>query len=511
MSSENSDETSTCDVIKEEIVHLKWRVLIVACFLTFGSYYIYDFPGAIGTGKRNTIEKRFAEHGKEYNQEMNQALYSVYSWPNTVLAIFGGLLIDKYLGLRRAMLLFTALVFTGSLLFWIGVQTVNFPLMLTARVIFGLGGESLSVAQSAFVARWFKGGRGLALAFGITISFSRVGSSFNFLFSPEIAKAHGVNTAVLFGMFACLISFLSCFVLIACDVYAVNKGIIKASTHEENAEKPFKLADLKLLPKELWAICTICVFCYTAIFPFIGIAKNFFEVKFNLEGEEASRYISLYQFTSAGASPVIGALVDSVGRNTLWLIAASSCFILIHFLFLVTSIPPPVMMPAMGLFYSFLVSGLWPSVPWVVPENVVGFSYGVMTALQNAGLAIFPLMTGAVLDAFTDKKSNSTNSTPVPHGIRQFIQLDNGSSSSSSGSLPELKGFKYTEILFMASAGISLLASIVLFLFDIRGSGVLTSPASERRRRDEERRAEQQKLINEDEATQQSLRTQDKY
>ena len=514
MSSENSEQPesmSTCDILKEEAGHLKWRVLIVACFLTFGSYYIYDFPGAIGTGKHNTIENRFRAHGKTYNQEMNQALYSVYSWPNTVLAIFGGLLIDKYLGLRRAMLLFTALVFVGSLLFWIGVQAVNYPLMLVARVVFGLGGESLSVAQSAFVARWFKGGRGLALAFGITISFSRVGSSFNFLFSPEIAKSQGVHIAVLFGMFACLISFLSCFILIACDVYAVKKGIIKASTHEENAEKPFKLADLKLLPKELWAICTICVFCYTAIFPFIGIAKNFFEVKFNLQGEEASRYISLYQFTSAGASPVIGALVDSVGRNTYWLIAASCCFILIHFLFLVTSIPAAVMMPAMGLFYSFLVSGLWPSVPWVVPETVVGFSYGVMTALQNAGLAVFPLITGAVLDEFTQSSTNTTTFTTPKPTSKYFIQLDDNSASSSSGSLPELLGFKYTEVLFMASAGVSLLASVVLLIFDRSGSGVLSAPASERRKRDEQRRAEQEKLINDDQATQKSMKTQNDF
>jgi MFS family permease len=199
-------ELSTCDILKEEIFELKWRVLVVACFLTFGSYYIYDFPGSIGTGPTGTIQKWFHQHGKDFTQEMNQALYSVYSWPNTVLAMFGGLLIDKYLGLRRAMLLFTGLVFTGSVLFYVGVVSLQYPVMLFARVVFGLGGESLSVAQSAFVARWFKGGRGMALAFGITISFSRVGSSFNFLFSPMIASSVSVGVAVLCGMVACCVS-----------------------------------------------------------------------------------------------------------------------------------------------------------------------------------------------------------------------------------------------------------------------------------------------------------------
>eukprot|EP00331_Platyophrya_macrostoma_P032921 CAMPEP_0176440704 /NCGR_PEP_ID=MMETSP0127-20121128/20736_1 /TAXON_ID=938130 /ORGANISM="Platyophrya macrostoma, Strain WH" /LENGTH=498 /DNA_ID=CAMNT_0017825293 /DNA_START=40 /DNA_END=1536 /DNA_ORIENTATION=+ len=473
-------------VVGEEIVLLKWRVLVVACFLTFGSYYIYDFPGSIGTGPNGTIARRFKDNHKDFTQEMNQALYSVYSWPNTVLAIFGGLLIDKYLGLRRAMLLFTGLVFLGSALFYVGVLAVNYPLMLFARVVFGLGGESLSVAQSAFVARWFKGGRGMALAFGITISFSRVGSSFNFLFSPKIADHDGINTAVFCGMVACIISLLSCFVLILCDVHAVKTGYIKPEAHE-NEEEAMKLSDIFKLHTKFWFICVICVFCYTSIFPFIGIAKNFFERKYDLSGTTASNYISIYQFTSAGASPVIGAVVDGIGRNTLWLIAASTCFILVHFVFLIATIPAPAMMSAMGVFYSFLVSGLWPSVPWVVPENMVGFAYGVMTALQNTGLAIFPLITGAVLDGYVDS-SDAPTPTPAPaHHVNasaNFMALlgnqSTNSDSSSSGALPELEGYKMTEIIFMGSAGVSLLASIALLIIDKRGDGVLTAPASQR-------------------------------
>ena len=113
MTPKNDEDKTTGEIFCEEIKLLKWRVLIVACFLTFGSYYIYDFPGSLGTGHKGTIQQWFEHHGKTYNQEDNQALYSVYSWPNTVLAIFGGLLIDKYLGLRRAMLLFTSLIFAG--------------------------------------------------------------------------------------------------------------------------------------------------------------------------------------------------------------------------------------------------------------------------------------------------------------------------------------------------------------------------------------------------------------
>ena len=51
-------------------------------------------------------------------------------------------------------------------------------LMLVGRVIFGLGGESMSVAQSAIVSHWFKG-KELALALGVNLSVSRLGSVMN--------------------------------------------------------------------------------------------------------------------------------------------------------------------------------------------------------------------------------------------------------------------------------------------------------------------------------------------
>ncbi|EAN93689.1 hypothetical protein C3747_43g219 [Trypanosoma cruzi] len=472
--SDNGDiieERGCCGVLKEELLELRWRVLAVACFLTFGSYYIFDFPGSIGTGSGATLEQHFKVRGKVYTQEMNQLLYSVYSWPNTVLAIFGGVLIDKFLGIRTAMLLFTFLVLFGAFLFWLGVYYTTYPLMLTARVLFGLGGESLSVAQSAYVARWFKHGRGMALAFGITISFARVGSSFNFLFSPKIAKAWSVEMAALVGIFSCLISFLSCFILVLADIYAVRIGYIRPAPQEEN-KNVMKISDALRLPFAFWILSTICVFCYAAIFPFIGVGKNFFEVKYGYNSDKASGYISAYQFASAAGSPLIGLLVDNVGRNTLWLITASGCFLLLHVLLILTMIPGIVMTIAMGIAYSVLVSGLWPSIPWVVGENVMGFSYGIMTSLQNTGLAVFPIIVGSILDEY------------IPNA-----QNDNSSSSSSSssprggqkdGGLPTLKGYQMTELLFIAAALVSLIASIILLISDKRHEGILT--ASSRRR-----------------------------
>ncbi|KAG5474247.1 hypothetical protein LSCM1_03025 [Leishmania martiniquensis] len=469
MASESSAHTVTergallWQILRHESRELCWYVLVFACFLTFGSYYIYDFPGSIGSGSGNTIAKHFKAHHKTYTESMNQYLYSVYAWPNTVLSVAGGLLIDKYVGLRKAMLLFSALVLAGSALFCFGVYETVYWALLVGRIVFGLGGESLSVAQSAFVARWFKGRRGMALAFGITISFSRVGSSFNFLCAPAISNKWGVSAAAFSGVVASLISVGACSVAVMADRYAERTGYIAVPTEEERDTvadaETLRVSDLLRMPFAYWLLCIVCVLCYTAIFPFVGVGKNFFEVKYGYTGDKASRYLSFYQITSALTSPVIGLAVDSVGRNTWWLILACICFATIHVLFMATMIPGGVLVVLMGCFYSCLVSGLWPSVPWVVSGTVVGVAYGAMTSIQNIGLAIFPMLVGAILDHFRENSSSTAGMTQ---------------------SQPPLVAYMWTEALFSLSAFLAFLASVVLLLEDRRTGGVLSSTCSKR-------------------------------
>ncbi|KAG5500338.1 hypothetical protein JKF63_03430 [Porcisia hertigi] len=454
---------SVWSILREESRELRWYVLGVACFLTFGSYYIYDFPGSIGSGSGHTIEGHFKAHQKIYTESMNQYLYSVYAWPNTVLSVAGGLLIDKYLGLRRAMLLFTTLILAGSVLFFFGVYLTEYWILFVGRIVLGFGGESLSVSQSAFVARWFKGHRGMALAFGVTISFSRVGSSLNFLFAPAIANKSNVDAAAFSGIGACLISVVACSVLVMADRYAARTGYLAGAAEGEHDsstdDEVMRLAGVLQMPLAYWLLCAVCVFCYTAIFPFMGVGKNFFVVKYGYSGDTAARYLSLFQITSAVASPVIGLAVDSVGRNTWWLIFACSFIAVIHVLFMASAIPGAPLMVLMGCFYSFLVSGLWPSVPWAVPDAVVGVAYGAMTSIQNIGLALFPMVVGVILDHFRPNGSNAEDRTQ---------------------NLPPLVAYRWTEALFLFSALLALLASVVLLAEDYRTGGVLSTSSRKR-------------------------------
>ena len=94
--------------------------------------------------------------------------------------------------------------------------------MLVGRVVFGLGGESMSVAQSTIVASWFKG-KELALAYGLNISISRLGSVWNAQTVPEYYESRGLGFALFIGFIICCFSTLNAFGMAGLDKYAETK------------------------------------------------------------------------------------------------------------------------------------------------------------------------------------------------------------------------------------------------------------------------------------------------
>ena len=56
-----------------------------------------------------------------------------------------------------------------------------------SRVVFGIGGESLAVAQNTYASAWFKG-KALNMVFGFQLSFARVGSTANFQIVGRLFK-----------------------------------------------------------------------------------------------------------------------------------------------------------------------------------------------------------------------------------------------------------------------------------------------------------------------------------
>ena len=109
-----------------------------------------------------------------------------------LMSLCAGVMVDK-LGKTVSTFLFVAFCLIGSGVYALGAYMVNlspgvrYGIMFGGRFIFGLGGGPITIVQNAYTATWFTGHE-LAMAFGCTLTISRVGSVVNYDLTPTIYK-----------------------------------------------------------------------------------------------------------------------------------------------------------------------------------------------------------------------------------------------------------------------------------------------------------------------------------
>jgi len=149
---------------------------------------------------------------------------------------------------------------------------------LRGRLIFGAGSEALVVVQSAIVSRWFKG-RELALAFGITLTISRVGTLFSFNTEELIARYYGSYRVALWAAAGfCLFSVLCNLVYNAMDLHGEK---VLALPKPEGGDK-IVFSDIRKFNSSYWYVVLLCVTFYSAIFPFTALATDMFHDKWGI-------------------------------------------------------------------------------------------------------------------------------------------------------------------------------------------------------------------------------------
>jgi len=108
-----------------------------------GSYFCYDIPA--------TATSTFEDSYYDLKPLQVNLMYIVYSVPNTVLPLFGGIFLDK-IGIRIGLLMFTIVLTVGQFIYMLGVCRNVYWVMLAGRVVFGMGGECMTVSQSAIIS-----------------------------------------------------------------------------------------------------------------------------------------------------------------------------------------------------------------------------------------------------------------------------------------------------------------------------------------------------------------------
>lgn len=374
----------------------RFTVLLFAAAIVVGNYFAYDVIGALATTLMGAWHT---------TQEGIGSLYTVYSVAAICTVALGGYLSDR-IGTRMAGVLLAAVVAIGAAMV---AAAPSLPIAMIGRAVFGAGAESLIVVQSAMLARWFKG-KELALAFGITLAISRLGTLFSFNTASAAADRFGWQAALWLAAILCVISLGTALVYWVLD----RRGEKVLGLAEAGAGDRIVLKDVKGFGASYWYVVLLCVTFYSAIFPFTALSTDFFHEKWGLPltmgGADsfleqvladflhmfstAPGTTSIIIFASMCFAPFAGGLVDRIGRRASLMILGSLLMIACYLVLAFTSVPPRYPMFLLGAAFVLVPAAMWPAVPLIVDEKHVGTAFGLMTMVQNCGLALFPWLNG---------------------------------------------------------------------------------------------------------------------
>jgi MFS family permease len=148
----------------------------------------------------------------------------------------------------------------------------------------------------------------------------------------------------------------------------------------------------------LW-IVLLCITFYSAIFPFETFAIKFFIEAHGTSRELGGFLVSILTLFTMFGTPAFGLVADKIGRRTLLMMVGSFLLIPVYLMMAYTHVSLYVPMAMMGVAFSLVPAILWPSVAYIVGQSKLGTAYGLMTMIQNIGLAGFNLLIGWANDS----------------------------------------------------------------------------------------------------------------
>ena len=394
----------------------RWTVLVLVASMMFFAYMFVDILSPLASLLNDTIG-------------WDQGVFGTYAAGEYLLNVFGflilaGIILDK-MGVRFTGLLSASLMVIGAAIkywgiSWTDANTVEWlnawwpsmpgsaKLAMFGFMIFGCGCEMAGTTVSKILAKWFKG-KEMALAMGLEMAIARLGVFAAMWLAPMLSEkfavdgTNSVTAPLLFASLLLVIGLLNFFIFTIMDTKFDNQLVaIGEATAEKDPEDEFHVSDLGQIfqSKMFWIVALLCVLYYSAIFPFQRFATNFLEETLAISNAEAAGLFKWFPILAMVLTPFLGAFIDYKGKGASMMLLGAVIMIVCHcvFAFVLPAYPSKtlalVTILILGVSFSLVPASMWPSVPKIIDEKVLGSAYCLIFWVQNIGLCLVPLLIG---------------------------------------------------------------------------------------------------------------------
>ena len=307
-------------------------------------------------------------------------LIGLYMLPGVVIALPGGML-GQRLGARRVVLVGLALMTIGGVL--IGLST-SFSAAVTGRLISGTGAVLLTVLIAKMVADWFAGDE-VVVAMSIVIVSWSFGIAVGLVAFAPLAQAYGWSAIMYLGALAAFVAL----VLVAL-VYRDPPGLPAAVDAGFRLELTRREWHLVLIAGAAWGFFNVTYVVIISFVPDLFVARGY-------SLSEASLIVSMIGWVLIPAIPLVGLLVERVGRPHLFMLGGC----------VVATVAAFVLPFVTALLTAFAVLGLAIAVPagliMALPAQVLrpqtrAGGMGVFFTCYYLAMAVLPGAAGLMRD-----------------------------------------------------------------------------------------------------------------
>ncbi len=377
---------------------IAWLAFVLIAIANFGNYYVYDSIGPIAD---------LLERLRGFSDSQIGTLNAVYSLPNIVLVLVGGILVDRF-GAARMLVWTAAVCLAGALL---TALSPNFAGMVAGRLLFGIGGETLNIAVLAGIVKYFTG-RNLAFAMGSIIAIGRSGS-FSADMSPTWfagAYAQGWQPPLVIAALFAALSLAGA----AAYWWLDHRNRATAGVKPGGSAQRFAFRDLLTFGPAYWYLLVLCVLWYSAIFAFRStFSIKYFQHAHGLELAAAGAINAWVFFAALFATPAFGWLCDRVGRYAPMLAFGA---LLLPLAIAVMAVSPWSLWVGtvlIGVSFSLVPAVMWPLTAKLVPAERFGTAIGLMWVVQNLGIGGANVVAGWLNDAYGAGALNPAGYQPM--------------------------------------------------------------------------------------------------
>ena len=373
----------------------RWLISFCDCCIQIAKFYCQDSV--------QNLQPYFMKSmtGTQYN-----LFYSVSAY-FFILPFFSSYFNQKF-GLRYSLLIFCLMFIFGHFIFTLGVSNSYYPLMLFGRFLFLIGANCMEVFEDVIVTLWFFN-KELTLSMGLSFAACRVGSALTSIITPwiMIKNPNSLYLPLLIGCLFGVVALFFCLLMIYIDLAYEKERVEEIDSFwlDIPVEKKsiIKLEGFKQLGKVFWPFALTTLFTYTSYFGFLNNSNDLLCTLFGFTPQSAGGILTIFYLISAVITPLMGIMVDSIGKRisllqtSLFLLIIPFCILYIlpigsnNFIVILCLV-------MIAVFFSSYAAVLWSCIPLLVEKEKQCLAFGTIYSTLNLCLVFSSFFIGFIHD-----------------------------------------------------------------------------------------------------------------